>query len=56
MREVENRYDSNPTYELAAITLDTRYGISTVLDMEREGLISYAGHNHNGHAVYQVRQ
>lgn len=49
------KHDNNPTYELASITLDNRYGIHTVLDMERAGYIKYVGKNHNNIAIYQVR-
>lgn len=49
------KFDHNPTYELCAITLDNRYGMSTVIDMEREGYIKTIGRNHNGHVVYKIR-
>lgn len=49
------KHDNNPTYELCAITLDNRYGMTTVLDMERDGYIKRIGRNHNGHLVYQIR-
>jgi len=48
------KYDNNPTYELSAITLDNRYGVSTVLDMEKEGYIKRVG-KHNGHTIYKIR-
>jgi GR25 family glycosyltransferase involved in LPS biosynthesis len=49
------RFDNNPTYELCAITLDNKYGISTTINMEKAGYIKYIGKNHNGHVVYKIR-
>jgi hypothetical protein len=49
------QFDNNPTYELSAATLEARYGLRTVMDMERAGLIWIAGRNHNGMIIFQVR-
>lgn len=49
------KYDANPTYELAAMTLVNRYGVRTVSEMEDQKLIKYIGQNHNNMALYRIR-
>ena len=49
------KYDSNPTYCLAAITLVNMFGLDTVNLMEDTGLIKYIVQNSNNLAVYKIR-
>ena len=49
------KYDSNPTYCLAAITLVNMFGLETVNLMEDKWLIKYVGQNPNNLAMYKIR-
>lgn len=48
-------HDSNPTYELARVTLEQYFTMDEITLMALYRLIRHAGVNHNGLDIYQVR-
>jgi hypothetical protein len=50
------KYDNNPTYELAGITIENMFNKQIRIEMTLEGLIEYKGKNHNNLSIYQIRQ